>query len=508
MLPERPNIILIMTDQQRADTLAAWGHDHMITPNMDRLAREGVAFRQAYCPGATCITSRAAMFTGMYPHTTGVYTFQQWANHRSWVQDLADAGYRCINMGKMHHDPIEAPGGFMERVVVENPTNKIHANGGSDDDWGRYLRWHGQQRPNDRHRTDPDWVAKGQGVPWHLDERYHSDVFIGTAAESWIRDDQGQAPLFLQIGLTGPHEPWDPLPRHLEQYAGRTLPKPILRAGELAEKPPQHQAHLDFHANTDHESRIDVRQLDAAGIDWMRRNYYANITTVDEQVGRILAALEAKGYLENSLIIFCSDHGELLGDHGLSYKWLMYDPIVHVPLIMWHPGTVNQPGSVSDLVSLIDIGPTILELAGIQQPTYLEGRSLLGYLPGMESAAAHPPRTYVYAEDNYQIMQRSATHKLVYYIGQTEGKTGGQPVGELYDLAADPHELENLWDRAAAAPQKQALLQDLLAWLATSTYYNSGYKTTRARQYNMRWPSTDNAYLHGATAVPKAVDHL
>lgn len=505
-LPERPNIILIMTDQQRADTVGDWGHEHMITPHMDRIAREGVSFRQAFCPGATCITSRAAMFTGMYPHTTGVYSFQDWSNHRSWVQDLADAGYRCINIGKMHHSPVEAPGGFRERVIVENPTNKMHANGGSDDDWGRYLRWHGQVRPNDRHLSDPDWIAKAQGVPWHLEEQYHSDVFIGTAAVSWIRDDQGTEPLFLQIGLTGPHEPWDPLPRHLEQYAGRTLPKPVLRAGELDEKPPQHRAHLEFHANTNHESRIDVRQVDEAGIDWMRRNYYAKITTVDEQVGRILAALEEKGLLENSLLIFCSDHGELLGDHGMSYKWLMYDPIVHVPLIIRHPGSVRQPQDVYDLVSLVDIGPTVLQAAGIAPPTYMEGRSLLPYLQPDAAGSAGladrgpKPRRYVFAEDNYQIMMRSKEHKLVYYIGQEEG--------ELYDLQTDPHELHNLWEREEAAAIKQGLLVELLAWMATSNYYNSGYKRTRTREYEMRWPGPDNAYLHGATARPKAIDHL
>ena len=104
MASEQPHIILIMTDQQRFDTVGAWGYDHMVTPNHDRLVREGISFRQAYCPGATCVASRAAVFTGMYPHTTGVYSFDHWGNHRNWVQDLADHGYRCVNIGKMHLD--------------------------------------------------------------------------------------------------------------------------------------------------------------------------------------------------------------------------------------------------------------------------------------------------------------------------------------------------------------------------------------------------------------------
>ena len=170
----------------------------------------------------------------------------------------------------------------------------------------------------------------------------------------------------------------------------------------------------------------------------MRRHYYAKITTVDEQIGRVLASLEARGWLEDSLIIFCSDHGEMLGDHRLPYKWLMYDPIVHIPLVIRHPGSVDSPTAVLDLVSLIDLGPTILQAAGLDVPAYHEGRSLLPYLNGEEIE----PRTYVFCEDNYQIMMRSADHKLVYYIGQE--------AGELYDLQADRHELDNLWNDHAA----------------------------------------------------------
>lgn len=498
MAETRPNIVLIMTDQQRFDTLAAWGASHMITPNMDRIAGAGVSFRQAYCPGATCIASRAAIFTGMYAHNTGVYTFQNWANHRVWVQDLAESGYHCVNMGKMHYSPRDAPGGFHERVIVENPTNTAQANGAPDDDWGRFLRLHGHTRPNFRHRTDPDWIAKAQGVPWHDEERFHSDVFIGDSAVTWIRDYQGSEPFFLQVGLTGPHEPWDPLPRHLEQYAGRALPNPVKAAGELETKPPQHRAHQRFHAETNHESRIDLRSADDATIDHMRRHYYAKITTVDEQIGKVLDALEARGYLDNSWVIFCSDHGELLGDHGLAYKWLMYDPIVHVPLILCPPGSFAQPqpSETNDLVSLIDLAPTILSLAGIDIPAYIEGRALLPYVTG-ESVE---PRTAVYAEDNYQIMLRTDNYKLIYYIGQT--------ASDLYDLQHDPDELVNLWDNPDYVAVRNQLLADLLQWFTTSVYYNSGYRTERARDVRLRWPDADDAFLHGGNMRPKQVPWL
>ena len=345
-MPERPNIILIMTDQQRFDTIGAWGYDYAITPAMDRLAAEGLSFRNAFCPGATCIASRAAIFTGMYPHNTGVYSFDHWADHRNWVQDLNDAGYHCVNIGKMHFAPRDVAGGFHERVVVENPTSKNLDSGGADDDWGRYLRIHGLERPNDRNKTDPHWLRKYQGVPWHLEERFHSDVFIGDSALAWIRDYKGQSPFFLQVGFTGPHEPWDPLPRHLEQYAGRPMPPRVLREGELADKPPQHAAQRKMHAETEHESVIDMYSPSEEDIARMRRHYYAKITTVDEKLGEVLDALQARGFLDHSLLIFCSDHGELLGDHGLAYKWLMYDPVVHVPLIV-RDSRRTQKGSES-----------------------------------------------------------------------------------------------------------------------------------------------------------------
>ena len=138
----------------------------------------------------------------------------------------------------------------------------------------------------------------------------------------------------------------------------------------------------------------------------------------------------------------------------------------------------------------MDLGPTILEAAGIAVPTYLEGRSLMPYLNGETPV----PRKYVFCEDNYQIMMRSQTHKMVYYIGQAEG--------ELYDLDRDPGELWNVWDQSEYADVKGEMFADLLSWMATSNYYNAGYKRQRSKQYRMRWPSENDAYLHGRKGQP------
>lgn len=484
-----PNIVLIMTDQQRFDTIKAWGAEHMITPNMDALASRSVAFKQAYCPGATCVASRAAIFTGMYAHNTGAYTFDNWAHQRNWVQDLAEAGYWCANIGKMHFEPMQHRGGFHERVIVENPTMVVPAQGGADDDWGYHLKRNGIERPVDRHKTDPQWMDYLQAVPWHHEPQYHSDIFIKDSAVGWIKDYRGTKPFFLQIGFTGPHEPWDALPRHLDLYRAVEPPQPIWREGELADNPPQHTAIRDFHASADHESRIDLQGASKEQIDNMRRAYYAKITLVDECLGEVMSALEARDLLNNSYIIFCSDHGEMLGDHHMVYKWLMYDCITHVPLMIAPPASISATNDVPDLVSLIDIGPTVLDIAGVDCPTYLEGRSLRPYL---ENGSVET-RDYVFSEDNYLTMIRSQTHKLIYYTGQED-------IGELYDLQADPNELHNQWDNPNYQSVRQELTLALLKWLARSTYHTAGYKQGE-RHYQRRFPTPEDSNLHGIPAA-------
>lgn len=488
MSSHQPNLILIMTDQQRFDTIAAAGFPHMVTPNLDALIRRSVAFSRAFCPGVTCVASRAATFTGMYPHNTGTYSFFDWAHQRTWIQDLADAGYWCANIGKMHLQPRDASGGFHERLVVENPTSVNWGGGCGDDAWGRYLALHGHVRPNHRHRTDLAWLDKFQSVPWSLPDHLHPDVFVGDSAVAWIDNYAVDRPLFLQIGFTGPHEPWDPMQRHLDMYRHREIPSPVDFPGDLSAKPPQHAAHRDFHATTDHESVIDMRRATLADIVRFRRHYYAKITMVDEQIGRIVSSLEKKKLLENSLLVFCSDHGEMLGDHGLAYKWLMYESVARVPLFIVPSAAfarhAHTPSTQDSLVSLLDIGPTLLEAAGVTCPTYLEGRSLLPALQGGEL----PPREAIFCEDNYQIMMRTDSHKLVVYLGQSEG--------EFYDLSLDPDERRNLWAAASAKPLRDSLERRLFEWLARSVYFNSPYKTRVADQ-KLRWPAQGDPSLHG-----------
>jgi arylsulfatase A-like enzyme len=233
---------------------------------------------------------------------------------------------------------------------------------------------------------------------------------------------------------------------------------------------------------------IHIRTASERQIEHMKRHYFAKITTVDEQIGKVMNALAERGWLDHSLVIFASDHGELLGDHDMAYKWLMYEPIVHVPLVIRLPAETHaqqHTRRVDDLVSLMDLGPTILDAAGIAAPAYLEGRSLLPYLRDEPIE----PRRFVCCEDNYQIMYRTADWKMVYYIGQEQG--------ELYDLLRDPDELQNLWNDEVAAAEKNRLIAATLEWMASSNYWNSGYKRGEGPRYRLRWPSDADHGLHG-----------
>jgi len=426
------------------------------------------------------------MFTGMHANNTGAFSFYPWAHHRSWVHDLADVGYRCVNIGKMHLDPRDDPYAFHERVIVENPSRAKRVWGEIDDAWARYLWHHGKERIGLRHETDPDWRSRFQAVPWHMEEQFHPDVFVGNSAADWVRHHDLDEPLFLQVGFTGVHEPYDPLPRHAEEYRNTPVPEPLRRDNELADKPPQQRAHVDFNNRFHHESQIAMPEARHEDILHMRRHYYAKVTTVDEQIGKVLDALENRGYLDNAVVIFTSDHGDMLGDHHMPYKWFMYENVVNVPLIIWDtrdsaPEAREAP--IADLVSLVDIGPTVLDYAGVEPPRFLEGHSLAGYLRG----AAHQPRDFVVAQDNYMTMIRTQEAKLVWYAHQEHD-------GELYDLREDPHELFNRYNDAGYRSLREELMHRLLTWSMRSAYQTAGHKNGRSWTPQL-WPQ-ESTYVH------------
>ncbi|MCA9270439.1 MAG: sulfatase-like hydrolase/transferase, partial [Planctomycetales bacterium] len=237
MADARPNIIFIITDQQRYDTVGALGYDYVDTPNIDRLVAEGVSFSQCHVTAASCAPARASLFKGYYPHTTGILkNADSWT--RSWIELLNDAGYHCTNIGKMHTWPFETPLGFDERYVVENKDRYMEGRYYFDE-WDKALRFRGlvkQQR--ELYRQLPDYDQRLGAFEWKLPADAHPDNFVGDMALWWLKTKPKQEPLFLQIGFPGPHPPYDPVPRYVEPYMQRDLPLLEVTQRELDSQPP------------------------------------------------------------------------------------------------------------------------------------------------------------------------------------------------------------------------------------------------------------------------------
>ena len=467
--PTRPNIVFILTDQQRFDTIRAMGFPYMDTPNIDRLVVTGTSFANMYVPAPSCAPSRASLFTGTYPHTNGVLRNNEPWNW-TWVSLLNRAGYRCVNVGKMHTNPPEERFGFHERHVVENkdrasPTIPFYL-----DQWDKALWIRGRRKPSRvTYRERSDYRDCLGAFTWELEPDLHPDTFVGNLACLWLERYPGQEPFFLQIGFPGPHPPYDPTADVLEPYMRRDLPAPI-RDGIDAQPRPLRQLR-ERHMADDHDAVVHLENPTAEQMHRQRAHYYANVTMIDTAVGKIVDALERRGVLENTVIIFASDHGDCLNDHGHSQKWTMYEQSVHVPAIACGLG-VRANRRIDDVVSLMDLGPTILDLAGVAVPGWMEARSLAGYLRGEDV----PKRDCVFSEHaNDKLLQgtrlmtmiRKDRFKLVHFIDC--------PEGQLFDLAVDPQETVNLWDDPGHASTRAELVADILRWRMTSDQITRGF---------------------------------
>lgn len=451
----RPNLVVIMSDQQRWDTLRCCGYEHMITPNLDALAARGVAFSHAFAQGAVCGPSRNSIVSGQYVHTHGVERNEAWLSpgQPNWVEGLRAGGYRTVSIGKMHTSPIRLPAGFEYRLVVENKNYQQGLHGPDPDDYDLHLRRLGLRRPALSYFEDlPDWPDRLQATTWPLADELYPDHFVGRLAVDFLERCSFDRPLFLWCGFVGPHDPYDVTAEYLTRYDGVAVPDPVGRPAELDDKPPPQRLAMASMEGKRTPAALWWSRATPERIRRMRRHYCANITLIDAWVGRIAAALAARGQLADTVIAFTSDHGDCLGDHGQVYKFSShYDGVVRVPLVLAGPGV--EPLGVRDpLVELIDLGPTLLELAGLPPLDGASGRCLAPLLRG----APVELHEVAFSEHGPRVMVRSRDWKLVVYLGQE--------YGELYDLRADPEELYNLYDAPLARDTRRTLYERTLHW--------------------------------------------
>lgn len=475
MSEARPNVVFIITDQQRFDTIAALGHEHAITPNLDRLVHAGTSFTRTYVTSPSCAPSRASLFTGMYPHTTGVLKNNDPWSH-SWVELLADSGYRCVNVGKMHTYPYTTSVGFHERHVVENKDRSNPTLPFFLDEWDKAFRARGLVKPDraTKYRALEDYGERLGAFEWEAPDDLHVDNFVGGLASHWLDVYPGEEPFFLQVGFPGPHPPYDPIPSALAQYDGMAMPPAHDSAEDRASQPYAVQDLIRDNLEVDHDGIVHLEHPTDEQVSRQRRHYMANVTMIDGQVGEIIDALERRGVLEETVIIFTSDHGDCLNDHGHIQKWSMYEPSARVPAVVAGPG-VAADRRLDGLTSLFDLGPTILEVAGITPPAWMEATSLVPALRGQEYAGrefvfSEHARDMVLQKTELMTMVRDERFKLVEFIDHDDG--------QLFDLREDPHEMANLWDDPGFRDQRDRLSTVISRWRAQSELHTADWSAS------------------------------
>lgn len=467
---ERPNILFIFTDDHAAHALSCYGSEINETPNLDRIAREGMLFRNCFATNALCGPSRAVIQTGKYSHINGFRdnTNQFDGTQQTFPKLLRAAGYETAVIGKWHLGEHMAPQGYSYSEVLIGQ--------------GPYY--------NPRMRRD----AHGDGnVEVVAHTGYTTDIITDLALE-WLKTGRDASkPFMLMYQHKAPHREWAPDPKHFALYDGETIPEPFnlfddyMGRGRAAHEQDMtvektlNDTDLKFHPpknlnaeqlaawNEFYEPRNQAfREANLQGDDlvrWKYQRYMSDylrcVASVDDNVGRVLDWLDESGLAENTVVIYASDQGFFLGDHGWFDKRFMYEESYRMPLLVKWPGVTAAGAINTDLVSNVDFAETFLELAGLPVPDDMQGRSLVPLLKGETPAdwrKSHYYQYYEYFDDNsapHHVYRhygvRTARYKLMHFYNIDEW--------ELYDLDNDPHEMHSVYDD----PQYAEVVKELKA---------------------------------------------
>ena len=467
---DRPNILWICTDQQRFDTLGCYGNGFVRTPNLDRLAETGALFEHAFSQSPVCTPSRASFLTGRYPRTCR--TRQNGADIPApevlVTRILADAGYVCGLSGKLHLSTCNPSACETMERRIDDGYAEFHWSHHSGGGWGThnaYWRWLAEKGHSFERRSHPEtrWVTFGP--PADL----HQTTWCAEKACDFIRARAGDGkPWLFSVNSFDPHHPFDAPEETIRRYMDRLdeIPLPNYVEGELSDKPVWQQ--VDHEGAYGHNEDMGYDKMSEREHRLVRASYWAMCDLIDEQVGRMLETLHQTGQLDNTIVIYTSDHGEMLGDHGIYLKGpYFYEPAIHVPLIVSWPGKVRARQS-SALVELVDLPQTLLDAAGLAHHPGMQGRSLWSMLTGEKSAEHHRKDVYCeyynampwHQEPTAQAtMVRTTDHKIVLDHAHS--------TGELYDLIEDPAETTNRWHDPEYADVKSEMLVRLcnrMAW--------------------------------------------
>ncbi len=429
-----PNIVLITGDHLRWDHVAANGNPAIVTPHMDRIAREGVNFTQAQTVGVACAPNRASLFSGRYPNAHGVLRngIKMPETEVTLTHILRENGWYTGQMGKLHfwphaggrnHREYHSPYAFHQMRLSDEP-------GCYDDAFGRWLD---AQGPEVRRKANVPMPGERKAFDYYVfegDERTTHAHWVGSETVRFIEESKDK-PFFVHAGFYAPHPPLNPPQSMLDLYTNRRLPPRLYRNNEAKYAPPGVRKAMERLAGTPESTWTEYRKF-----------FYAMVSNLDHNVGRILDALDRSGIGEHTIVVVTSDHGDYLGDHNLNSKSaLPYDGSMHIPLLFRGPG-VPRGAKVDGLCEIVDVMPTLLDLAGLTPPKGNQGLSLTAAMTGGRT------KEFAYQESRDNRIVRDAKAKYCFW-------RNGEEI--LFDLEKDPDEFRNI----AAEPAVRALKDEM-----------------------------------------------
>ncbi|MEI6808141.1 MAG: sulfatase/phosphatase domain-containing protein [bacterium] len=430
----RPNIVYIMSDDHAAHAISAYGSKVNQTPNIDRLAKNGIRFDHCYAVNSICTPSRATIITGKYSHINGVTVFNRFDGAQPTVAKyLQAAGYYTGIFGKWHLE--SAPQGFDKWTIL--PGQGVY--------------------------HDPAFLEAGGK---RTIKGYVTDIITDLSIE-FLKNRPGDKPFFLMCHNKAPHRPWEPDAKHAKMYEDKAIPEPATLRDEYATR--TDAAHETTMTIARHLNRVDLKVDPPAGLEgdallkWKYQRYMQDylrcVASVDDNVGRLLDFLDKDGLSDNTIVIYTSDQGFFLGDHGWFDKRFMYEESIKMPFILRWPG-VAKAGSVQDALAInADFAPTFMDVAGLPVPVDMQGRSLAQLLGGERPAKWRKSFYYRYYHDpgdhntraHYGV--RTETHKLIYFWKKDQW--------EMYDLVNDPAEMKNIYNDLSQKERVEELQTEL-----------------------------------------------
>jgi len=443
---KKPNVLFIMTDQQRWDTLGSIGGGVIETPNLDWLAAEGTRFTNAYTPCPSCIPARASLLTGMNPWNTGILGMgpgqppMGTGFAHTMPGELAQAGYHAQAVGITSFHPRHALNGF-HHIVLDDESDMAAK------DWDSgYKQWFNANKTGDYGPADhgirySSWMSR----PYHAPEYLHPTNWTVNESIRCLNQRDPSKPFFLKTSFVRPHSPYDPPAYYFDMYwRDKQLPKPSVGDWAKMHDVPADAAHPEAWRGV--RSDEEIRRA--------RAGYYGCITHVDHQIGRLLYHMSRNGLLDETLVIFTSDHGDMLGDHNLWRKTYAYEGSAHIPLLVRLPKSMRsgKRDVVEEPVQLQDIMPTVLDVLGLDIPNTVDGASLYGLIRGDRTGwreFVHGEHSPCYSMEQEMQYLTDGRHKYIWFP-----RLGTE---QLFNLQDDPGECHDLSDRADCQ-------EELLKW--------------------------------------------